>query len=267
MISTGNSLTYYDVVNKARAGVSNTKSLSFDGSNDYLDTNYTANTLFQDDFSVSLWIKPNDATPSGIQTLIGVEVGISDVFKMYLASTGQLQVYHFSDGAVGAPSFGNPTVSNGGDLSTDTFTHILFSATKGASVETLSGTITATKYDMWVNGYRVSLATPNPFFTVSTAKHAAFDHGGLELSIGASNDDGTHDEFFDGFIDEVACFTKAFTSTVEAREIYNEGVPTDLSSESGLLLYYRLEDNVNDTAGTSNGTNNGATFSATIPQA
>ena len=101
-------------------------------------------------------------------------------------------------------------------------------------------------------------------FRVNQTNHEAFDHGGLELSIGACNDDSTQDEFYGGLIDEVTVFTKALSAS-EVSDIYNSGAPKDESAHDNLLLYYRFEDDVTDTAGTSDGTNNGATFSSTVP--
>ena len=99
---------------------------------------------------------------------------------------------------------------------------------------------------------------------MSEANHNSFDSDGKFLAIGASNDDGTPDNFLNGNMDEVAIFNKALSSS-EISAIYNSGVPKDESSHDGLFMYYRFEDDVNDTAGTSNGTNNGATFSSTVP--
>ena len=90
------------------------------------------------------------------------------------------------------------------------------------------------------------------------------DFGGLELNIGACNDDGTHDTFYDGMLDEVAIFNKKLSSS-EVTAIYNSGTPKDESLHDSLFMYYRFEDNVNDTAGTSHGTNNGAVFGTSVP--
>ena len=54
---------------------SNTKSLSLDGTNDYVDTNYTSNTLFRDSFSFSVWVKPDDGQPPSAVAILGVEAG------------------------------------------------------------------------------------------------------------------------------------------------------------------------------------------------
>ena len=53
----------------------NTKSIRFDGTNDYVDTNYSSNTLFRTSFSLSFWIRPTDGQPSVVNTIIGIETG------------------------------------------------------------------------------------------------------------------------------------------------------------------------------------------------
>ena len=55
--------------------------------------------------------------------------------------------------------------------------------------------------------------------------------------IGALDSPGT-DYYGDGGIDEVAVFDSDKSGSASA--IYNSGVPTDLSEESGLVAYYRM---------------------------
>tara|TARA_B100000424_G_scaffold174518_1_gene134733 strand:+ start:1573 stop:2334 length:762 start_codon:yes stop_codon:yes gene_type:complete len=239
---------------ESAAAYSNTKSLSFaGGSGDnlhYVDTNYTSNALFQDSFSISMWVKPNDG--QHLQTLFGVELGSSDVAFFNISSLGQLGFNHFSDSAFASVTTDASRFTNGAQSA---FTHVVLTVTKNTGGNT--------SYAIYDDGTSVPISFFGGF-RISEAKHAAFDHGGLEPSIGASNDDGTHDTPFGGLIDEVAIFTKALSSS-EVTAIYNSGVPKDESAHDGLLLYYRFEDDVTDTAGTSNATNNGATFSSTVP--
>ena len=231
--------------------LSNTKSLSLDGSNDYLDTNYTANTLFQGSFSISAWLKPNDGQGSN-QTIAGVELGSSDSFTFSVGTLGQATLFHWSNSDLAAYTTDAARFADGAQSA---FTHIVLTVTKNSSGDTA--------YIIYDDGS----AVPGSYlasFRVSDTNHAAFDHGGLELNVGASNDDGTQDTFFGGLMDEVAFFTKALSAS-EVSAIYNSGNPTDISDHDGLLMYYRFEDDVTDTAETSDGTNNGASFSSTVP--
>ena len=86
----------------------------------------------------------------------------------------------------------------------------------------------------------------------------AYSYG---ITVGRS-----HNDYFTGSIDEFAIFTGDITSCAET--YYNSGTPTDLSSESNLIGYWRMEENtgtsVADGSSNSNaGTlTNGAAFDA-----
>ena len=70
----------------------------------------------------------------------------------------------------------------------------------------------------------------------------------------------------DALIDEWALFDKVLSAS-EVSNIYNSGVPADLSGESDLIGWWRFEDDTSDSSSNSNsGTlTNGATFSSTTP--
>jgi len=228
----------------AAASFANTKSLDFDGSNDYVNTNYTANDLFRGNFSFSYWLNLDSAT--GIA--IGVERGTHSSFVIQHFN-GNINAFHYSNSDVAIPG------SSSTPISLDTWHHVVWTATKNSG--------STTSYVLYVDGSAVATSF-FAGFTLSEANHNAWDGDGEFLAIGASNDDGTPDTFVNGNIDEVAIFNKALSSG-EANAIYNSGVPKNESSHDNLLLYYRFEDDVTDTAGTSNATNNGATFSSTVP--
>lgn len=233
----------------------NTKSIRFDGTNDYVDTNYASNTLFRDSFSFSFWMRPTDGQPSAAGSMIGIETG-SNVHNVqaYLGTNGTLGFSHAAGSAL------NYSVTNSAvftDGAQSEFKHIVITEEK------VSGGNAATK--IYVNGVDTAFSVlGGGMFVIPEAKFISKDFGGLELNIGASNDDGTQDTFYDGMLDEVAIFDKKLSSS-EVTAIYNSGTPKDESSHDGLFMYYRFEDNVNDTAGTSDGTNNGAVFGSIVP--
>jgi hypothetical protein len=234
---------------------SNTKSLSFDGTNDYVDTNYNPTTLFRGSFSISFWTKPDDGQPSANMGMIGVEKGLNQNQVIVLLNTdGVLSVFHASNGRINYGATNAAVFTNGAQSD---FKHIVITEEK------VSGGNAALK--LYVNGTDTALSIlGGGFLVIPEADFEAFNSAGLELNIGAVNDDGTQDLFYDGLIDEFAAFAKPLSSS-EVTSIYNSGVPKDETSHARLSLYYRFEDNVNDTDGTSNGTNNGATFSSTVP--
>jgi hypothetical protein len=237
------------------ASFTNTKSMRFDGTNDYVDTNYAANTLFRDSFSFSFWMRPADGQPSATQATLGVETGSNaDVVHVTLNTNGTLGFSHASNSSLNYTVTDAAVFTNG--VQSD-FKHIVITEEKVSS-----GNAAAKIY---VNGVDTAFSVlGGGFFVINQTNFEAFDHGGLELNIGACNDDGTQDLFYDGMLDEVAIFDKKLSSS-EVTGIYNSGTPKDESSHDGLLMYYRFEDDVNDTAGTSNGTNNGASFNVSVP--
>jgi len=83
------------------------------------------------------------------------------------------------------------------------------------------------------------------------------------IRIGANFNDSQH---MDALIDEWALFDKVLSAS-EVSNIYNSGVPADLSGESDLIGWWRFEDDTSDSSSNSNsGTlTNGATFSSTTP--
>lgn len=232
------------VSNVVAASFANTKSLDFDGSNDYVNTNYTANDLFRGSFSFSYWINLDD----GIAISVGVEKGTHSSFAIQHFN-GNINVLHYSNSDIAFPGTSSTPIS------LDTWHHVVVTVTKNSG--------SATTYAIYVDNNLIGHALLAGF-TISETNHNAFDADGNFLAIGASNDDGTPDTFVNGHIDEVAVFDKVLSSS-EVTAIYNSGAPKDESSHDGLFLYYRFEDDVTDTAGTSNATNNGATFSSTVP--
>jgi hypothetical protein len=234
-----------DAIVGKRLGFTNTKSLEFGGGEgDYVNTNYTANDLFRGSFSFSYWINLD----SSYAIPIGIEKGThSQIILQHF--NGNVNIIHYSNSDLAV------VTGAGLPVSTNTWHHVVWTFSKNSGSHTT--------YAMYVD----NSAVPQAFLgghTVSEANHNAFNSSGEFLAIGASNDDGTPDTFVDGHMDEVAIFNKALSSG-EVEAIYNSGVPKDESSHDGLFMYYRFEDDVSDTAGTSNGTNNGATFSSTVP--
>ena len=238
--------------------VTNTKSLDVDGSDQYLNTNYNSDDLCDGaSFSVSAWIKPDDGRTSGDDSIIAVEKSSDSAFRFYNSSAGKLIIWFQSNGS-----------GSGNDISSYMTDSAVFAdgavdwAHVVATVEYVDGGNTVSK--IYVDGSEVAgsyLAS----LRVNSAHHAAWDSGNLNLFVGGNNDDGSVADLFEGLIDEVSVFTKALSAT-EVSNIYNSGTPTNLIGHPGLLLYYRFEDNANDSNGESNGTLvNSPTYSSTTP--
>jgi len=90
------------------------------------------------------------------------------------------------------------------------------------------------------------------------------------VSVGAKNNDGTISNYFNGQVDEVAFWSEVLT-TAEVSALYNSGTPLDAgsnsgnyTSSSGLVAYYKFEQNANSETGSHNlTTSGGPTYSQT----
>lgn len=243
-------------------GVSFSNTKSYDGdisSSNGINTQYDPQTLLRSSHSWSMWLKPDDGRPSGAYTLLGLHNN-SDTTELYyvlLNTDGTLVLTHYAgNGGAGAIAMVTSGVIFADGAQSD-FTHIAIVADySGSDVEYTfyaDGSAVTTTY---IAGLKVTAANAGGFlsFGNSLGIDGRKAHGSSSLLGG-----------FDGLIDEFTVFTKALSSS-EVTAIRNGGTPTDLTSHDGLELYYRFEDNLNDTAGTSNGAAIGSvTFSSTTP--
>ena len=237
--------------------VTNTKSLDINGTSQYLNTNYNSDDLMDGaSFSVSAWIKLDDGRDSGYDTILGAEKTNHSTFYIANSSAGKLVLYFQTGGSgTGALSSYQTDAAVFPNGATDWF-HVV------STVEYVGGGNTVSK--IYVDGSEVA-GTYLAGLRVTSASHAAWDSGDLDIFVGANNDDGSVADELGGLIDEVSVFTTALSST-EVLNIYNSGTPTNLVGHPGLQLYYRFEDNANDSTGTSNGTLvDSPTYSATTP--
>ena len=259
MLGLGNSISTLPYVEGA-VPYSNTKSLDGDisGSNG-VNTNYDPQTLLRGSHSFSMWLKPDDGIPAQAQTVFGVNAGSGDFSYLQIATTGKLTMWLYSNGNgignISIPSTNSAAFTDGAQSD---FTHI-------AIVQDYSGS--NVEITFYVNG-SAAAHTYLGNFKVTVANANQFDSSGIEMAIdGNSQNTGTWgiSSGFDGLIDEFAAFTKALSAS-EVSDIYNSGTPKDESGHDGLELYYRFEDDLTDTAGTSNGSAHGTvTFSSTTP--
>ena len=226
----------------------NSHSLTLDGTGDYFDTNYQTDATFQGSFSISMWIKLDDGRPSLTQDLFGSSVS-GNIFSISVGTTGAMIIVHYSN-------FDVELVYTTSDLFPDgamsDFVHVVVVVTKDSGAGD-------TTYAVYFDGAVISSA---PFFGLTAANHALFTTTN-NLHIGRSN--GTSPRYTAGLIDDTSLWSKAL-SAGEVSAIYNSGVPTDLTGSSDLVLYYKFNNNTDDSTGTSNGTLGGdATYSTTTP--
>jgi len=219
----------------------NTRSLEFDGTNDYLSTSLVTDTYdFKDGFSASLWVYLDDVSTT------------QDFFGRYGASTGR---FYFGitgtnvRAAIGT-SFDTSTLSHG--MSTGTWYHVAYTFSGGSS-----GTFT-----YYLNGS--SIGTISFTWTSDSSSYEPMHIGGLK------NGSNLHQNPTNGKLDELALYSSTLSAS-DITAIYNSGAPADQSSDSNLVAYWRMEEgsgtSVADSSSNSNTAtlNNGPTFSTDTP--
>ena len=216
--------------------LSNTYSLSFDGTNDYLSISGSSDLSISGDLTISLWFKAD--------TFSNFEY----IFRLTGAtSTGQDRMLGISSSKLS----GNTYASGFGTLGNT----VLSAGTWYNAAVVYSGG----SFVLYLNG---SADSSSISATMSTVTYT-------ETTIGKSY----NSEYFDGLIDEVSVFNSALNVN-NINAIYNGGDPIDLTtnigdynSSSNLIGWWRMGDansgtgNVTDSSNNSNtATNNGATY-------
>jgi len=242
-------------------GFSNSKSYDGDGStSNAVNTQYDPQALLRSSHSWSMWLKPDDGRPSPAGYTLFGQHNNSDATELYyvlLNTDGTLLLTHYSGGGVvGAIAIASSEVIFADGAQSD-FTHIAIVADySGSNVE----------YTFYADGSALT-TTYAASLKVTTSNASGYLSAGNALGIDGRKPAGSSTVLggYDGLIDEFAAFTKALSPS-EVTAIRNGGTPTDLTGHDGLELYYRFEDDLTDTAGTSDGAAIGSvTFSSTTP--
>ena len=246
-------------------GLSNTKSLSFDGTND--KATWAANTTIPSligagDFSISYWIKAPDftVTGSGYFGSLIYSLYFSGGFKSMVigaigenshASDAGLMTFQISSGST-YYTICETDESISSVMNNNAWNHVLFT-----SKVINSGT--QRQASLFINGASVTLVNDTD---------NAVDFSGLnfgDVALGAQTFNMGADAFDAYELDEISMYNKALTSS-DATEVYNSGVPADETSRTGLVGYWRLEGNGDDSSTNSNSlTISGATFTSDVP--
>ena len=221
----------------------NQYSVEFDGANDYIDAGISSDYDIASGGSYSIWF--NQANNTGSERLIVYASGTSSSWKPSYSDWGY-SLYRYGN------KLGIFWAAGGSQNSADQ----TFNAGWNHAVLTYDST-TAKVY---LNG------NTTPIVSVSATSGTSASH---KLYFGLGEDANTN---FEGKLDEVAYFSSAL-STSDITDIYNGGVPTDISSLNP-VGYWRMGDNdsgtgttiTNQGSGGNDGTLiNGPTFSADVP--
>tara|TARA_R110002167_G_scaffold362567_1_gene581835 strand:- start:321 stop:1076 length:756 start_codon:yes stop_codon:yes gene_type:complete len=250
MLGLGNSLTnqYFP----SAVAFSNTASLAFDGTNDYLDCGDLSELASATTLTVMGWYK--QTTLDQIRALFSVGASLNESVAIYTYSDGKMymDMRSVTASTSGFGSFDYSTVVTAGE-----WFHV-------AMVFTGGGADNAAKLKCYIDGSAVTLAFSGTVPTVTSAV-------GTDCEIGESQPHAINNiPTFLGGVDEVAIFDEALASS-KINTIYNSGVPTDLSGESGLVGYWRMEEGTGTSVADSSDNSytgtltNGATWSEDVP--
>lgn len=211
-------------------------SLTFDGSDDYLDTGDTFSTTFAGDFSISMWVKPDDGQAPTKYLFGSANSGVNDSVRAFLVPSGKIGfVLEAHDSTATRVDTDAAAFTNGVQTS---WTHLGF-------VANITGTgTTDTTLHVYVNG--VEVATTYASQDVTGAEHSQWESD-QNLAIGDYNNNGTTGtNSFEGKIDNVALWSVVLDANNVAA-IYNSGRPTNLNINSGnynqaflLQAYYKM---------------------------
>ncbi len=225
---------------------SNTKSIALDGVDDEVSMPFTSTSTTG---SISVWIKPTDYTTGSQIVWLYVGSGYRDLITLSQRTDGTLAVSAVDGGSTRwRVETDNAVVSNG------TWTHVVF------SFDGSNGTI-------YINGSTV----PQTYTVTTNTSWWWDDLLPTQQRLGILRVNGySAQQRYNGNIEEQSVFTSALSST-EVSAIYNNGLPTDLSSQSNILAWYRCGDGdtaptLIDNIGSNNGTmTNFTTFSTDVP--
>ncbi len=233
----------------AAASFSNTRSISFDGSNDFIDCGNVTSLDSATAFSMSCWVFFGTGGLTGKQCFISSGASANDLIRLHKGNSHEIRFTVRTGGSGADLSGGTGTV-----LTENTWHHVAATYSSGTG-------------KMYLDGSLLSTGTPG----------SAPSTGGDSLDIGRLI---TSAHFVDGLMDEVAIWD-ATLSDADIAAIYNapNDIPTDLSlaaaydtdRTSNLTHWWRMEEgsgsSVVNTAnsGTNDGTISGATFSTSVP--
>tara|TARA_Y100000593_G_C4303374_1_gene334506 strand:+ start:756 stop:1520 length:765 start_codon:yes stop_codon:yes gene_type:complete len=200
-------------------------SLAFDGSNDYIDcqTNFESN-LFNSAFSIALWLKVVDGTPSAIEYIFGTKSGEDNIWAR-VETDGDIQFY-YKEGSTEANVTASTYFSSAPANSYD-WVHFVFTLSDSAQT-------------IYANGVEIASGTTS----LDTSGFAQDTN--RNLFIGARNNAGSADGNMEGKISDFAIYDIALTEG-QVKTIYNKRQPYNHRRsilDNNLLAWYRMGDGI-----------------------
>jgi hypothetical protein len=222
------------------AGFADSYSVNFDGTNDHITADGTASEISGDLGSFSIWVKLETYAYSEaiFSARDGTSLGYDNfVWCYYHGGTNQLRLEHKGGGTEDTLVTTTVIENNG-------WHHIACTWNTGEN-----------QTAMYVDG---SLE--------DTGTAAAWDAEAVIGGIDFGKRRDTSWLQFEGNMNDIALFDDVLTSG-EVSTIYNAGEPTDISSHGGLVAYWMMENNTDDSSSNSNSITlvNGAAYEADTP--
>ena len=229
---------------------SNNYSLLFDGTNDsvVIDSTTVIDNIFDGGGSVSIWYRYEGMGGSNNGRLISKDGATLNKGWQIFHNTGGKLLYAFK----GSSGTTEATINFTHSIYDDVWRHMVIVYDTG-DLESAQPTIYIDNAVKGVTG--ASLATD------------AYDtDASVDLYLGNMR---SYDRSWLGGIDEVSFWDKKLDAS-EVSAIYNNRVPTDLSGESNLVGYWRLEEGTGTSIGDSSSNNstgerNNAAWSTDVP--
>ena len=234
MLGLGNTLSGGIVPAAAVEAYADSYSMNFDGTNDYITADGAASEISGDLGSVSLWAKLG--TYSYTETIFSSRIDSDNyLWCFYHGGTNQTR-FEMKGNSTEETLMTTTTVENNG------WHHFAFTWDSSANTSAF-----------YVDGS-----------SVDTGTAPAFEGTIDEIEFGKRRYTAWGE--FEGNMNDIAIFSDVLTSG-EVTSIYNSGDPKDESSHSGLVAYWKMEQNTDDSSSNSNSLTlvNGATYEADVP--
>ena len=233
--------------NEVGGDFTNTYSLDFDGTNEELTIPQGTFNLGSGVFSFSLWF--NADSLNAYNAFFNISSNNALKLSTFVTSGGNITCSNWN--------YDNITAS-GNTINTGTWYHVAF-------VKSTAGN--AGVFKLYLNGNPLTTSPTNGIMS----QGSTFGSEDSTSTIGKTYN-ATYPYPFNGKIDEFAFWNSALSAS-DITDIYNSGVPTDLTSLSP-VGWWRMGDNDGGTgttvtdqgSGSNNGTlTNGPTFSTSVP--
>ena len=217
--------------------------MSFDGINDYIDSNTNLSTILTGSHTISTWCKLTDGHPTSTESLWGSRNSpLDDSCELYISSTGKITYWYMAGGV-------DEYASSDAAVFVDNATgwhHVV------ATMQYNSASSATMK--LYVDGAEVTLGSSDGGFAGNMANWSS----SIAMAFGGSNNNDIPERFLDGKMRGFRIYDSALTSS-QIDLLYKgqwDGAP---------VHWWKLNDGSGDTivdsglTGT-NGTNNDATW-------